>query len=365
MARTDSLNILLDPSGKMKLKEVYKGVIDNVQKLAVSVPFKNTDLSGDPEGGSIEAKRFQNANIKTYGTARTAGKGDAAQGKPVVINIDQDKEIVEELEQKDVSLLGVDGLIAKRTSNHANRMAAHLDTVFFDVAKTGGSHFKPEYGTTAIEDRVEASFVALEELKNNYVDGVDRMDMVCFLSSSAYSKMRKYLDDVKGTNVYTTEYNFLAYHDVVCVPSSRLPQGVEFITMRRDSVAQPVKTDQYTAEKINLADAIALELFFYYGCECVTPDLILWSDGTCLAQPVTVTLAGVHASWKDATKTNVITKIEGRAGEKVKANPVGDTGYTTSLSVADSNEKSYTPDAQGLVEIELEADLTVTATGSA
>ena len=43
---------------------------------------------------------------------------------------------MEEVEQKDVSLLGVEGLIAKRTANHALRMAAELDTKFFEVAGT-------------------------------------------------------------------------------------------------------------------------------------------------------------------------------------------------------------------------------------
>ena len=97
--RIDSLNVLLDgsPSGKMLLKEAYDGVIENVQKATVSSKIKNTDLSGDPEAGTVEAKRFANASSQAYGTARTAGKGNAVKGKPVTISIDKDREFIKDL----------------------------------------------------------------------------------------------------------------------------------------------------------------------------------------------------------------------------------------------------------------------------
>lgn len=104
MARIESLNVLTEDAGKEYLSELYGKVIENVNKQLVSTNMKNTDLSGNPEAGSVEAKRFVNASSKDYGTARTAGKGDAVKAKPVTVAIDQDKEIVEELEQKDVSL---------------------------------------------------------------------------------------------------------------------------------------------------------------------------------------------------------------------------------------------------------------------
>ena len=116
--RITSLNMLLDPTGKMLLAEEYGKVIENVQKNTISGKMKNTELSGDPSAGTVEAKRFANATSKNYGTARGAAKGDGVKGKPVTIPINVDKEIVEEVEQKDVSLLGVEGLIAKRTANH-------------------------------------------------------------------------------------------------------------------------------------------------------------------------------------------------------------------------------------------------------
>ena len=108
--RIESLNVLLDgsDSGKMLLKEAYDGVIANVQKNTVSSRIKNTDLSGDPDSGTVEAKRFANASSQDYGTARTAGKGNAVKGKTVTIAIDQNKEFIEEIEEKDIRLLGVE-----------------------------------------------------------------------------------------------------------------------------------------------------------------------------------------------------------------------------------------------------------------
>ena len=124
--RIDSLNVLLDgsDSGKMLLKEAYDGVIANVQKGTVSSKIKNTDLSGDPTSGTVEAKRFVNASSQPYGTARTASKGTAVKGKTVTVAIDTNREFVEEIEEKDIRLLGVDGLVAKRSANHAQRMIA-------------------------------------------------------------------------------------------------------------------------------------------------------------------------------------------------------------------------------------------------
>ena len=64
MPRIESLSVLLENEGKMLLSETYDGVIENVQKGTLSSTLKNTDLSGDPTSGTVEAKRFQNAEPK-------------------------------------------------------------------------------------------------------------------------------------------------------------------------------------------------------------------------------------------------------------------------------------------------------------
>ena len=280
--RIQSLNILLDGSsdGKMLLKEAYDGVIANVQKGTISSKIKNTDLSGDPSAGTVEAKRFVNASSQAYGTARGAGKGTAVKGKTVTVPINVDREFVEEVEQKDIKLLGVDGLVAKRSANHAQRLVAELDTAFFAEGKTAGTQFKPASTMTDIKDIVESAILQLEKLKNNYIDGLDRSMLSITFDPDTYSAMRMYLDTVMNTNVDTTTEEFNMYHGVKCYNSNRLPSGVKFEIMMDESIAQPVMSDVYTAEKIPLSDAVGIELFFHYGTKAVTPDTILWYDGT-------------------------------------------------------------------------------------
>ena len=280
--RIQSLNILLDgsDSGKMLLNEAYDGVIANVQKGTISNKIKNTDLSGDPSAGTVEAKRFVNASSQEYGKARTDGKGAAVKGKTVTVPIDKNKEFVEEVEQKDIKLLGVDGLIAKRSANHAQRMIAELDTAFFAEGKTAGTQFKPPAATTDIKDIVELAILQLEKLKNSYIDGLDSSMLSITFDPDTYSAMRMYLDTVVNTNVDTTSEEFNMYHGVKCYNSNRLPTGVKFEIMMDESIAQPIMSDVYAAEKIPLSNAVGIELFYNYGTKAVTPDTILWYDGT-------------------------------------------------------------------------------------
>lgn len=277
--RIQSLNVLLDPTGKMLLKEAYDGVIANVQKGTISTKIKNTDLSGDPLAGTVEAKRFANATSKAYGTARSANKGDVVKGKTVTVPINQDKEFVEEIQQKDIRLLGVDGLIAKRSANHTRRMIAELDEQFFAEGKTAGTQFKPASTVTNIEAIVEAAILQLETTKNEYIDGIDRSMMSITFDPTTYSDMRMYLDTVVNTNVDTTTEEFVMFHGVKCFSSNRLPSGVKFEIMMDESIAQPVRSVPYTAERIPLSEAMAVEMFFYYGTKAVTPDTIFWYNG--------------------------------------------------------------------------------------
>lgn len=274
MARIESLNILLEQSGKDYLKELYGKVIENVNKQLVSVNMKNTDLSGNPEAGTVEAKRFVNASSKAYGTARAAGKGDAVKAKPVTVAIDQDKEIVEELEQKDVSLYGVDGIMGRRATNHVQRMASELDTAFFLEGKTAGT--KITLTATDTAEEIEEAIQTVENTKNDFVDGVPRsmINLVC--STAYYGKIRTFLDKVSRPNIDSTAEEFNAYHGVKTFSSVHLPEGVDYEIMVDGAIAQPVMSDEYTAEKIPLSNAYGVELFYHYGTKAVMPDLIFW-----------------------------------------------------------------------------------------
>ena len=94
MARLDALRIELVSGGKEKLAEEYGKVIDNIQHITLANKLKNTDLSGDPTSGTVEAKRFANVAGQAYGTARTAGKGNAVKANPVVVSLNDNTEYI-------------------------------------------------------------------------------------------------------------------------------------------------------------------------------------------------------------------------------------------------------------------------------
>lgn len=272
MARTKSLNIQLKGSTeKEQLAEVYGAVVDNVALTAVSIALKNNNLSGDPAGGSVEVKRFTNAVAKDYGTARGAGKGDALKAEPVTVNLNTHKEIVEEFEGFDVVKYGVPGLVAKRAGNHVETMDRDLDSAFFACAVKEGSSFTAT--KTKKVQVLEELVAAIESTKNDYVDGVDRADIAVTLSVNWASELRTELDELPNGMEYKNGI-IGQLHGFDIYTSNRLPEGVNCVAMRYESIAQPCMISQYETEKINLSNATAAELFYDYGTKAVTADLI-------------------------------------------------------------------------------------------
>lgn len=274
MARITSLSILTqDGAGKEYLAELYGKVIENVQKNLVSFGMKNADLSGDPESGSVEAKRFVNAKSQEYGTARAAGAGNKVKAKPVVVQINKDSEIVEEIEEKDTRLYGVDGLLDRRSANHVIRMATDLDLDFFKCAADAAAEVTAPEGAT-IEEELENIIQECENTKNDFVDGVPRAMMSLVLNTFYYGKIRSALDKQVRSNVDTGSEEFYTWHGVECKSCVNLPTNVKYVLMVNGAVAQPVMANQYTAEKIPLSEAYGVSLFYHHGTEAVMPDLI-------------------------------------------------------------------------------------------
>lgn len=273
MARIEALSVLTQDAGKEYLSELYGKVIENVQKNLVSFGMKNVDLSGDPTSGSVEAKRFVNAKSQAYGTARAAGAGNKVKAKPVTVGIKSDNEIVEEIEEKDIRLYGVDGLLDRRAANHVIRMATDLDTEFFKVAAENATAVTVA-AETIVEDELEQVIQECENTKNDFVDGVPRSMMSLVLNTAYYGKVRNNLDKQTRANVDTTAEEFYAWHGVECKSCVNLPAKVKYILMVNGAVAQPVMANQYAAEKIPLSEAYGVSLFYHYGTEAVMPDLI-------------------------------------------------------------------------------------------
>ena len=278
MARQNALSIkLANGTDAAQLQEIYGSVIENVNSQAVSIALKNKNLSGNPAAGSVEVKRMSNAVSVAYGTARTAGKGTAVKSAPVVINLDIDREIVEEIQAKDVAAFGVPSMLLRRAGNHIISMARELDTAFFKAAYAADG--KVTTSATKVAEQAEAVILAIETTANDYVDGVTRDDIALIMTPAKASALRLEIDALPTTDNALSNGIVGRFHGVDVYVSNHLPkastQVVDIMGMVYGSVAEPVLvTQQYTDEKIPLTNAHAIELFFNYGVKAVTPELI-------------------------------------------------------------------------------------------
>ncbi len=271
MAKQDALSIFLsDGSTEEKLMESYAEVVDMIQKTAVSSQIKNVNLSGDPESGSVEVRRLMTSASQAYGTARSAG-GDKISNNGVTINLDQDKEIVEEVEWKDVQLFGISDILAKRMTNHEMAMVRELDTAFFAEAESAGS--EETITSSTIEDQIEELIQSVETTSNNNVDGVDRDMLVLVVKPAIYGQLRNYIDSLP--NPLGGGVDAKKFHDVRIFSNTR--QTKDAICMAVGSIAQPVVAQPYEVSRIPLSNAVAIELYYSYGTQAVMSDLIKWA----------------------------------------------------------------------------------------
>lgn len=284
MARIDALSIDLVTTGKDKLAEEYGKVIENLQHITLASQLKNTDLSGDPTSGTVEAKRFANIVGQTYGTARTAGKGAYVKADPVVIAINDNTEYIEEVEEKDLKTYGVAGLIERRTRNHQDALAVELDTKFFAEAVNEGTSFTPTGANPSIEDEIEEAIEKIETTKNDFVNGVPRNMIEVVMSPAYYGKLRNKINSISNSNNLGVVPNYEqgTFNNVNVYSNVFLPQGVNYIVMVKGAVAQPVMTSIYNPAKVDLSDATAFGLFAYKGTKAVMDDLIIY-NGTAVS----------------------------------------------------------------------------------
>lgn len=276
MAKQATLNIqdYLNEEVNDNLQEILSGVIENIQTSAVSEALKNKEGSGDPTSGSVEYKRFANATLEDKGTARTAGAGSKVKAKPVIVNIDDDKEIIEELQLKDVKLYGIDGMAEKRKSNFAKRVIAYLDRKFFATTVNAGTEF--ERGTlTAEKDILDAMIVQAKSTVSDFIDGIDAEDLAIVLSPAWRKAVKNDLDELpNGTAPSNGAIGM--YDSIMTYETHRLPEGVNAIVTLKGAVAHPYYLSEYGAEKVPFDDAIALETFLYNGSKALVDEAILY-----------------------------------------------------------------------------------------
>lgn len=277
MARQSSLNIAdyLTPQVMDNLAETLDGVVENIQSSCVSEALKSKNGSGDPTTGSVEYKRFANAKLQDKGTARTAGKGNKVEAKPITVNLDDDKEIIEELQLKDIKLYGIDGMAAKRSKNAKDVTKTYLDRKFFGIARDAGTQVARQNNDT-VKKIVDRLINTVKVTHNDFIDGVDESLVALIVNTNYKSELKDYLDSLpNGTEPSNGAIGM--YQSVITYESNRMPSDVPAMVMLiGESVALPNYLSEYDAEKVPFDDAIALELFVYAGGKALVPECILY-----------------------------------------------------------------------------------------
>ncbi len=280
MAQTQALSIYQSAEAKTYLRNVIVGIFENIGKstLAGKLKSKNADLS--KAAGSYEFKRFANAISQAYGTARTAGQGQKIVAPPITVNMDVNREIVEELNLFDGQSFTQDtfeAFVNRRKNAIELAVQRELDRSFFAKIQEEGTASAVTVDTTAnIIAQLEELFIELETTSNEYVDGVDRELMALILSPRLYGKVKTELNDVYNFAGTVEEGTFKGINGVATFSSNRLPTGVDFELIVMDSVAQPVIIKDVDVEKIQLSNEYAVETFYRYGTKVLAKELALY-----------------------------------------------------------------------------------------
>ena len=77
------------------------------------------------------------------------------------------------------------------------------------------------------------------------------------------------------------------------------------IAMCFASIAEPVRTSEYRANKLPLSDAYAIGMPYYYGCEPVMPDLIYYVKKNSSGELGTLTVTSAAGTNSGDTKLTI------------------------------------------------------------
>jgi len=310
MAILTALSELKSVGGAQLLKQTYAGMLENVQRGTLSSLIKNTDLSGDPSAGTMVAKRFQNTESKAYGTARTGGSGQVLVSLEVPISIDTDKELINEIELKDIKFNTVDGVVSKKAAQNEKSMKRELDRAFFAKAEEVGTEmFTAETEIGAIFD---AMVKPCKTVENEYVDGVDVEDIFVTMDTDRYDAIRNKVDSLDNANISSDIASIGRYHGYLVAENLR--QSAQFIVQRVGSIAQPVWPTLDDADKIPMSQAYHFGLFFSYGTKDVAPDTIFVKFGYTLTSDVAIDTEKTYYTKSDAIYTAVASPVVGSIG---------------------------------------------------
>ena len=280
MALTQALSIYQSEEAKAYLRNVIAGIFENISAKTISGRLKSKNANLTQAAGSYEFKRFANATSQEYGTARTAAKGQKIIAAPVVVNLDQNREIVEELNLFDGQSFTqetFEALVERRKGAIKMAVERELDRAFFADIKTNGTAAGVAIALDGkIVEQLEEVIVKLVTTQNEYVDGVDRENMAFVVSPKLYSKLKTELNDVYNFSGTVEDGTFKGINGVAVFESVRLPAGVDYVLVTMDSVAQPALITGVDVEKIPLSNDYAISVFYRYGTKTLANELALY-----------------------------------------------------------------------------------------
>lgn len=281
MSRTQALSIYASDSVKAELKNKIAGVFENLAKDTISGRLKSKNGALNEKAGSFEFKRFANATVQEYGTARAAGAGNKIKALPVIINLDRNREIVEEVNTFDAGSFtdeDLNAFLARRKTAIQQSVARDLDRDFFNAAKTGGTAKAALDDTKELVPQLEAIIAELEVTNNEYVDGVDREQMALVLNTTYYGKVKTELNDCYNFSGTVADEVFKGINGVATFSSNRLPAGVAYVLMVMDSIAQPVMITDIKIEPIPFSNESAVEVFYRNKSQVIAQELVLYGN---------------------------------------------------------------------------------------
>jgi hypothetical protein len=280
MALTQALSIYSSEEAKAYLRNVIVGIFENLGAKTVSARLKSKNANLTQAAGSYEFKRFANATSQEYGTARTAAKGQKIIAPSITVNLDTNREIVEEINLFDGQSFTqetFEALVNRRKAAIQLAIERELDRAFFAKIKEQGTAAGINITLTdSIVAQLEDVIVKLVTTTNDYVDGVDRENMALIVSPRLYSKLKTELNDVYNFSGTVEEGTFKGINGVAVFEALRLPEGVDYILLTMDSVAQPTLITGVDVEKIPLSNDYAISVFYRYGTKTLATELALY-----------------------------------------------------------------------------------------
>lgn len=283
MSRTAALSIYVSDGVNAELKNTIVGVFENLAKKTVSGRLKSKNGEYNQKTGSLEFKRFANAERKAYGTAREAGAGTKVKAPPVVVNLDRNSEIVEEVNAFDGATFTNEDLqsfLKRRKTSHAMSVERDLDREFFLAGKNGGTKGADVSKSKKLKSELGAIAVQLESTKNDYVDGVDREQMAWVLSPALHQLVKDELNDCYNFSGTAEDEVIKGLDGIAVYSSNRLPEGVDYMLITMDAIAQPVMLSDALVEKIPLSHEFAVEIFWRNGTKVIAPELVIYGGVT-------------------------------------------------------------------------------------